>query len=161
MPLLFKLFFSSRLSIGEPSRGSRHSPKEGAGTPGACPQRMENYELFRSLRDTLYGKVRYGRDRRTGEIVMVKEFYLECVENRVSVNGHPIAEDAMEEIKIHAELEKGKHANIVGLRGVYRDSKKMYVILEYCSNGDFFNHVQQSKFSEEGANYRFFFVLEA
>jgi len=92
--------------------------------------------------------------------VMVKEFYLECVENRVSVNGHPIAEDAMEEIKIHAELEKGKHANIVGLRGVYRDSKKMYVILEYCSNGDFFNHVQQSKFSEEVAKHFFRHLIE-
>mmetsp|Transcript_5827 Transcript_5827/g.9034 ORF Transcript_5827/g.9034 Transcript_5827/m.9034 type:complete len:396 (-) Transcript_5827:381-1568(-) len=121
---------------------------------------MENYELFRSLRDTLYGKVRYGRHKQTREIVIVKEFYLECVKNRVSTDGHPVAEDAEAEIRIHAELEKGKNPHIVGLRGVHIEGDKMYVILEYCENSDFFSHIQKSTFSEERAKKYFIQLIK-
>uniref|UniRef100_A0A7S3ZFF9 non-specific serine/threonine protein kinase n=1 Tax=Lotharella globosa TaxID=91324 RepID=A0A7S3ZFF9_9EUKA len=116
---------------------------------------MDQYEFYRSFRETLYGKVRYGKHKRTGEIVVIKEFNLECVTARKSTRGIKIAEDAQQEILVHAELEKGKCPNIVGLRSVFKDHRKLYVVLEYCKNGDFFNHVAGSNFSEQVARVYF------
>jgi len=123
--------------------------------------RKENYEFYRSLRDTLYGKVRYGQDKRTKTYVIIKEYYLELVKARKSVHGVPLAEDAMAEVKTHQFLNKGNHPHIVGIYDVFRDARKMYVVLEFCKNGDFFNAVQnKEKFPESVCKKYFKQLLE-
>jgi len=96
------------------------------------------YEAFPSFRDTLYGKVRHARQRATGLVVVIKEYDQRRVREQVTREGFPIAEDAREEIRIHAQLMQVRHPYIVEMYDVFEDNDKFYVVLQFCEKGDFF-----------------------
>jgi hypothetical protein len=48
--------------------------------------------------ETLFGKVRHGKHRATGTVVVIKEYEKRLVANRVTREGVPVAEDAVQEV---------------------------------------------------------------
>lgn len=46
------------------------------------------------------------------------------------------------EIKIHFYL---KHSNIVDMYGMFEDGPHIYLIVEYCTNGDLFHYLKKKR----------------
>lgn len=70
--------------------------------PAPAPKRtlgsLADYEVGRTLRETLLGEVRYGRHKASGRLVVIKVFYNKLVHARVTRAGVPVAENALEEV---------------------------------------------------------------
>jgi serine/threonine-protein kinase HSL1 (negative regulator of Swe1 kinase) len=76
---------------------------------------------------------------------------------QVTADGRPIAEDAKEEIRVHALLCSGvSHPHIVKLHDVQEDETKIYTVLEYCAEGDFFSFVKEAGGGDYGVAIHFF-----
>lgn len=105
---------------------------------------MSKYKKGRSLRDTLFGKIRYGKNIETDEWVIIKECAKENIRRKVSIHGHPVAEDVEAEMKIHQYLSSMPDRSPYVLRflDVVADKDFVYLVLEYCERGDLYTFVQ-------------------
>jgi len=120
----------------------------------------KGYAIGRSFRDTLYGRVRYGQHLQTTTPVVIKEYNKQCVLKQVTLSGCPVAENAKDEIRLHAALSRFRHPHIVQIYDVQEDAEKLYTIMEYCGKGEFFNYLQSDRFSEDVAKHYFKQLLE-
>eukprot|EP01084_Bolivina_argentea_P060853 111170_1 len=67
---------------------------------------VRRYKKGRSFADTLFGKMRYGKDLVTGKWVAIKENRKWFAQNRVSIKGDPVPEDLFKEIEMMKYLMK-------------------------------------------------------
>ena len=87
-----------------------------------------------------FGVVFLARDLESGKRVAIK-----CL-IKSSVADHPFAvskEDQFSELRCHDVL--GSHANIVGLLDHYETEAHVFLVLEYCANGDLFEAIRAGK----------------
>merc|ERR1711997_1413829 len=61
---------------------------------------VKRYKKGRAFSDTLFGKIRYGKDLVSGRWVAIKENRKWFARNRVSVKGDPVPEDLFAEIEM-------------------------------------------------------------
>ena len=108
---------------------------------------------FFSLGDVIgkgsFGKVYLGMDKKTRKSVAIKELDLELL----SKQNPKLMVHLQNEISIMREM---KHQNIVCLLECKTVRKLVYLVLEYCSLGDFqsfLNKQPQRKISEEKTRY--------
>ncbi|CAM9387977.1 unnamed protein product [Sphacelaria rigidula] len=76
-----------------------------------------------------FGTVCPAVDRATGEVVAVK-----CVPRCKQTEEH-VAEE------IEAHRQAGKHPNIVGLKGVFAAEDCWYIVMEFASGGELYEHL--------------------
>jgi serine/threonine protein kinase len=123
---------------------------------------MDQYDVHRSVRDTLFGKVLFGEHRATKTPVAIKVFDKELMIKRTTRAGQPIAENAQDELRIHAALCSGMtHPNIVKIHDFQEDASQVYAVLEFCSGGDFFSLVSKHKRLRAEIASRYFAQLSA
>jgi len=161
---------------------------------------MENIKKGRMLRETLYGCVRIGTAVVGGNhpasdtaaspssspssssshemTIIIKEYERSLVEKRCTRGGHRVAEDAKNELRIHAKLCRDQAmemvngsslapaspsplaassaaSHIVRLYDLRADESHYYAILEHCSLGEFFAFVSSPSFTRHEARKYF------
>lgn len=92
-----------------------------------------------------YGDVFMAQEKKTNWIVALK------VLDKMKVRQLRAQRQIVREIKYHSYL---KHENIIKLYGVFHDDDKIYMILEYASNGEVYKELKNSpnkRFTEEKA----------
>eukprot|EP01006_Ploeotia_vitrea_P041633 TRINITY_DN66557_c7_g1_i1.p1 TRINITY_DN66557_c7_g1~~TRINITY_DN66557_c7_g1_i1.p1 ORF type:complete len:374 (+),score=219.91 TRINITY_DN66557_c7_g1_i1:1-1122(+) len=99
--------------------------------PQSEPRRY--FKTFKTLRQTIYGKVKLGMAIQSQERVAIKLSKLSRMQAR---NG---LENPAEEIRLMAGLSRVGHPNVLKLLGVYQDDKYHWTILEFCGRGEFFD----------------------
>lgn len=107
---------------------------------------VKRYKKGRSFADTLFGKMRYGKDLVTGQWVAIKENRKWFAQNRVSIKGDPVPEDLFDEIKMMKYLgaQQDVPPHILQLLDVVEDDVYIYLVLELVDGGDFFAFIHNN-----------------
>ena len=113
------LLVSAAAAVGEAE--SRSNAKQNLGS---------SYELFQTLGEGTFGKVKLAKSRQTGEKVAIKEM------DKRQVKSFRREVEALK--RIHAV---GGHINISGLNDIYQDSNNYYLVMELISGGELFDRL--------------------
>jgi serum/glucocorticoid-regulated kinase 2 len=93
---------------------------------------IDDFTLIRLIGKGSYGKVLLVRKNDTGELLAMKMLRKDFIAKRNQIE-HTRTERSV--------LEKVNHPFIVKLRYAFRNSKKLYFVLEYCPGGELFFHL--------------------
>ncbi|KAK9830148.1 hypothetical protein WJX72_009988 [[Myrmecia] bisecta] len=135
---------------------SEPSLATGASGENALPviDPVQNYEKIRRIGEGTYGTVYKARDRRTGEVVALKQLRMERERD-----GMPVT--SMRELRV---LQTCRHPSIVELKKVVTGSKldSVFLVFEYCSHdlGRLVDTIPR-KFSESEVKCLLLQILEA
>ena len=130
----------------------------------SVPSGVKRYKKGRSFADTLFGKMRYGKDLVTQkwvaslDVLIKQRIFIRMVDltvkenrrwfaqNRVSIKGDPVPEDLMKEIEMMKYLMKQKDlpSSILKLLNVVEDDVYIYLVLELVDGGDFFGFIHKN-----------------
>ena len=103
----------------------------------------EAFELGPILGQGAFGVVHLATSKKTGEKTAIKEMDKKHVHDK----SFQREVDALR--RIH---ELGGHANIAGLRDIFEDADKYYLVMELVSGGELFDHlVEHGAYSEQTA----------
>jgi serine/threonine protein kinase len=96
----------------------------------------DKYKLAQKVGKGALGIVRLGIDKETGEKVAVKVIDLR----------HSTHEMLEREVNTLRELTEqyGGHPNVIGLKGVYQNSKALYIVTDFVGGGELFDHLSSS-----------------
>lgn len=119
---------------------------------------MQDFEIGRPLGKGKFGHVYLAREKRSGFIVALKIIY------KAELELAKVEKQLRREIEIQSHLRYNfdesseiivfscRHPNILRLYGYFYDEKRVYLILEYASNGELYKILRKSvKFSEDVA----------
>jgi len=110
-------------------------------SPLASPAMKWDYELSRTLKNTLFGKVKYGVRRKDLLPVAVK------ISDKSKIRGTRTLESPGQEAMIMSTLgscqESTCHENLLQLVGVVEDSLEIWTIVQFASDGELFGHVKK------------------
>lgn len=101
-----------------------------------------------------FGMVFVARDNRTGSLVAIKCLTKTCAASACQ-SGFAV-DDRSEELAIHARI--GYHRNIVNLICSFDTSTHVYLVLEFCSNGDLYEAIRLGKGPKETEHVRDFML---
>ncbi|KRX06445.1 Protein kinase-like domain [Pseudocohnilembus persalinus] len=102
-----------------------------------------SYNLRYCLGEGAYGKVYEGVETKTQKKVAIKKMDIKSFERDTYLKNQIIAE-----IEI---LKRFNHRNIVQFIDLITTQRSLYIITEYCGNGDLRNLMQHKRLSEEQA----------
>ena len=109
---------------------------------------IDDFEIGKPMGRGKFGHVYLAREKRSKFIVALKVMYIKQIVNAKNEL------QVRREIEIHSHL---RHQNICRLYGFFWDEKKIYLILEFATEGEVYNELMCSpnKRFEEGkaANY--------
>lgn len=73
-----------------------------------------------------------------GDFVAIKKIVLGKKDDSDEEMDEDLQKSIQSEIKIFKKINKNlkKHANLVSIEGIYQTSHNVYVIMEYCPDGD-------------------------
>ena len=112
---------------------------------------LDDYEILSILGEGTFGVVRLGKNKETGERVAIK-----ILEKKKIVNKDD-AERVDREIEI---LKRIKHINIIRVMNIESDPEKIYIIMEFCQNGELFCHiVEKQQLDEQEAAYFYYQLI--
>ena len=112
---------------------------------------LDDYEILSILGEGTFGVVRLGKNKETGERVAIK-----ILEKKKIVNKDD-AERVDREIEI---LKRIKHINIVKVMNIESDPERIYIIMEFCQNGELFCHiVEKQQLDEQEAAYFYYQLI--
>ncbi|KAH8971981.1 hypothetical protein BDL97_02G170800 [Sphagnum fallax] len=115
--------------------------------------RVGKYELGKTLGEGTYAKVKFARNRETGESVAIK------VLDKEKILKHKMVEQIKREI---STMKLVKHPNVVQLLEVIASKTKIYIVLEYVTGGELFDKiVHQGRLNEEDSRKYFQQLIEA
>ena len=78
-------------------KGTESRPKESVVDPSQLTG-VRRYKKGRSFAETLFGRIRYGKDIRENKWVAIKENRKWFAKNKVSIKGDPVPEDLFKEV---------------------------------------------------------------
>jgi serine/threonine protein kinase len=89
--------------------------------------------------------------RRMHRVDLTSSVSMACVRT----TGHPVHEDAKNELRLHALLCREPCPHIVRLYDLRADATHYYAVLEYASKGEFFAFVSHANFTRDHARHFF------
>merc|ERR1740115_619695 len=103
----------------------------------------QNYRHLRTIRQSIYGKIKYGEHRTTGEKVAVKICSLVLIARWRTAHeaavqeGRPWnecrIEDPYSEANMMRVLAEPGHPNVVTLTEVIQDPENLYIVMEFAN----------------------------
>ncbi|KAJ8608459.1 hypothetical protein MRB53_039624 [Persea americana] len=114
------------------------------------------YETVSPLNQGSFGQVFVAWDRVARANVALKCLTKASGQQGGKDNNGFQVDDRSEELEIHSGL--GYHPNIVNLRDSFETSTHMYLVLEYCSQGDLYEAIRQDKGPKETEHVRDFML---
>lgn len=95
--------------------------------------RVGRYELGRTLGEGTFAKVKYAKNKETGEAVAIK-----IIDKERVILRHKMVHQIKREI---STMKLIKHPNVVHLREVLASKQKVYIVLEYIDGGELFDKI--------------------
>ena len=112
---------------------------------------LSEYETKETIGKGTFSKVKLGIKKSTGEKVAIK-----ILEKSKIINKDDLLR-VKREISI---LKCFTHINIIKTYEILQDIEKYYFIMEYCENGELFNHiVENQKLNEKESSYYFYQLI--
>ena len=96
---------------------------------------MQNYEVVRELGRGAAGDVVLARDKKTGDLVALKEIL-------TTIERPQITAETMKEVEVMKSLN---HPNIVGYKASFKDNGRLYIAMEYIDGGDLAKFIADRK----------------
>jgi len=115
--------------------------------PGKLGGGIGQYVLGKTIGEGTFGKVRLGTHVLTGETVAVK------ILERLRVKEIADVERVAREIHI---LKRVQHSHIIQLHEIIETPDQLFLIMEYCSGGELFDHIVECTRLPEPDACRFF-----
>lgn len=112
------------------------------------------FEIIAPLNHGSFGMVFQAKDLWTGDNVAIK-----CLTKTAAANHCPTTfavDDKSEELDIHLRI--GSHPNIVNLVHSFETKNHIYLVLEFCSNGDLYEAIRLGKGPLETQHVRDFML---
>ena len=112
---------------------------------------LDNYEILSIIGEGTFGVVRLGKVKSTGEKVAIK------ILEKKKMTSQDDQERVEREIEI---LNKINHINVIKIIKIIKNPERIYIIMEYCENGELFNHiVEKESLDEEEAAYYYYQLI--
>mmetsp|Transcript_23613 Transcript_23613/g.43843 ORF Transcript_23613/g.43843 Transcript_23613/m.43843 type:complete len:613 (+) Transcript_23613:599-2437(+) len=111
---------------------SRSSRSQGSSSSGRSRTIIENYCLGRTLGIGSFGKVKLAEHMLTGQLVAIK------ILNRAKIRSLDMEEKVRREIQI---LKLFVHPHIIRLYEVIETPTDIFLVMEYVSGGELFDHI--------------------
>ena len=112
---------------------------------------LSEYILKGIIGKGTFSVVKLGENKKTKEKVAIKIMQKNKIINKEDL------------IRIHREIEmlrRLKHPNVIKIHKIQEDTKKFYIIMEYCENGELFNRiVEKQHLSEDEAAYFYYQII--
>jgi len=106
---------------------------------------IDDFNLLSVIGKGSYGKVMLVRKKDTQEMLAIKMLKKDYIERRNQVL-HTKTERSV--------LERVNHPFIVKMKYAFRNSKKLYFVLEFCPGGELFYHLSRvGRFDEPRAKF--------
>ena len=97
---------------------------------------MERFTVVRRLADALYGDVLLCSCNATNSLVVIKRVRLTSATSKTTwADSTPIHEDAFLECHV-GKVFGQRHPNVLGLFDEFETDHVLYMVMEYCSQGD-------------------------
>ena len=96
---------------------------------------MQNYEVVRELGRGAAGDVVLAKDKKTGELVAIKEIM-------TTIERPQITSETMKEVEVMKSLV---HPNVVGYRASFKENGRLYIAMEYIDGGDLAKFIAERK----------------
>ena len=99
------------------------------------------YRFLKHLSNAIFGHIAlYESVSYPHSLVVIKTMNIESMNNNTSlVDNIPVLEDGKLEAKIMKKLPP--HPNVLQRLDCFRDNENQRLVLEYCPNGDLYNHI--------------------
>ena len=111
---------------------------------------LDKYENIEYLGKGTFGVVRLYQDKLTKEKVAIK------IINKNKIINKYYEDNIKRELNI---LQNIKHINIINTKQILNDSENIYIIMEYCENGELFNLIVDETFLKENEAAYYFYQL--
>jgi len=116
------------------------------------PKKVGKYELFKTLGEGTFGKVKYAINTETNEAVAIK------VLDKEKIQKQNMGAQIKKEISI---MKMVRHGNVVQLREVLASRTKIFIVLELVTGGELFDKiVAEGRLNEEQARFYFRQLVE-
>lgn len=102
-----------------------------------------SYRTAHCLGEGVYGKVYEGKDEQTKERVAIKK-----IDQNTFTNDRYLENAIFSEIYL---MKRFNHPNIVRFKDVLNSKNSLYIITEFCKNGDLRELIKRKRFKEEEA----------
>ena len=105
------------------------------------------YELYRTLGEGSFGKVKYAVNKETNEAVAIK------ILDKEKIQKNNMGAQIKKEISI---MKLINHHNVVCVKDVFATTSKIFIVLELVEGGELFDKIQNSgRLTEEQARFYF------
>jgi serine/threonine protein kinase len=103
------------------------------------------YELYRTLGEGSFGKVKYAVNIETKEAVAIK------ILDKEKIQKNNMGAQIKKEISI---MKLISHTNVVSVKDVFATTSKIFIVLELVDGGELFDKIQgQGRLTEEQARF--------
>ena len=112
---------------------------------------LSEYETKETIGKGTFSIVKLGIKKSTKEKVAIK-----ILEKSKIIN-----KDDLIRIKREISILKNfNHKNIIKIHDLFQDNEKYYIIMEYCENGELFNHiVENQRLNEKESSYYYYQLI--
>ncbi|CAG5112587.1 Oidioi.mRNA.OKI2018_I69.chr2.g6785.t1.cds [Oikopleura dioica] len=122
--------------------------KENKPTGGAATKswKIGDFSMGKALGKGRFGHVYCAKETKSGYVVALKVMF------KNQIKEANLQHQVRREVEIQSHI---KHKNICRLYGYFHDDRRVYIILEYCKNGNLFTKLKEEKKFEsvEAARY--------
>lgn len=108
--------------------------------------KMEDFQLGKALGKGRFGNVYIAKEKKSNYVVALKVLF----KNQIRDAG--LQHQVRREVEIQSHI---KHKNICRLYGYFHDSKRVYIILEYCKNGNLYKKLKEEAFNVKAEASRY------
>jgi len=131
----------------------------------------QNYRHLRTIRQSIYGKIKYGEHKVTGEKVAIKICSVALIARWRAAHEAAVAEgkpwnecrieDPYAEAHVMQVLAEPGHTNVVKLHEVIDDSENLHIVMEFANGGDIFDILRAGVLTEDWSRHLFRQLVEA
>jgi len=100
------------------------------------------YSIEKTLSKTLQGSVMLAKCNQDSKECAIKIAELKLATQHLSGNGRRVAENVFHEYQIMKRLSEFPHENVLRMFDAHCDEENLYLVLEYCANGEFFGLIE-------------------
>lgn len=129
------------------------------------------YRHLRTIRESIYGKVKYGEHRDTGVTVAIKACSLALISRWRTAHARAVAEgrswsecrieDPQSEAEVMRVLAEPGHANVIRLHQILQDADYLYIVMEFANGGDLFDILRAGVLTEDWTRHLFRQLVDA
>jgi hypothetical protein len=95
------------------------------------------------------------------QVVAVKQLYKVCISRGVTMQGHRVKENPLQEAGVLMHLSSsGGHPNVLRMLDMMEDNDCLYIVLEFLQGGELFDAVAHGQMNEDRARDYFLHMVE-